>query len=368
VLAVARGQLPPTAGLVEPELGGLRHVRSPQQAERLEAALSSSFGFGGMSCVLAFAASPTAAPPALLTKPSVQIRSTASSGADAQPEQQLDPERSRRFDRASAFAASGVSTVLCGADAAGTGLVLGTAFGNVERTMAFLGRAEARGPRHVPPAEFPHLVPSAPAGNASIYAGLTGPVFAVSDLAQSGEAALAAGVELIELGVAQRIVVGAVAPRDAIVEGVLGPLHEPDLEATVRSEGAGFLLLEALDSELAPGVGLARLLARYSGELGAGRSLDGLPAPEPGKSARVVLGAATREVRTALAQSGWSAVLRLDLAAERGYHEALGAIALATAAELLAANPAALQRVLVLSGGPKAFTAWLFGRAEGAGD
>jgi 3-oxoacyl-[acyl-carrier-protein] synthase II len=356
VLAVARGQVPPTAGLIDPERPELRHVLGAAQSQRVEAALSSSFGFGGMSCVLAFAASHTAPPPPVPARLGVCVSAVSVADLTRAPEELLDPNRSRRFDRASAFAAAGVKELVAGDALPETGLVLGTAFGSVERTMAFLGRAAERGPRHVPPAEFPHLVPSAPAGNASIYAALTGPVFAVSELAQSGEAALASGVDLLELGVAERCVVGAIAPRDAIVDGVLAPLLGRDAAGIGRSEGAAFVMLQSADS--ARGSGVALLLGRYAGDLSSPQAL--LELPEPHADARVVLGGATREVREALALSRWRDVECLDLVEHGGYHEALGAMALATAARLLA-ETSGLTRVLLLSGGPERFTAWLLG-------
>lgn len=361
VMAVARGQLPPTAGLVEPELPGLRHVTSNGRSQRLTAALSSSFGFGGMSCVLVLAASDTAAP-AALTLRKVRVSTSALGELVPSPETRLDPERSRRFDRASAFAASGAAQLAASREGGETGLVLGTAFGSVERTMAFLARAGERGPRHVPPAEFPHLVPSAPAGNASIYAQLTGPVFAVSDLAQSGEAALAAGVELIELGVADRLVVGAVAPRDAIVEHVLGPLLEPQRPAASRGEGAGFLLLEPCPGR-AGAVPNRASLASYTGELAPGATLPELPAPAQSSRARVLLGAVTSELGPALARSSWAHVACVDLAASRGYHEALGAEALAIASQLTQEPASGVDQVLVLSGAARSYVGWIVTRA-----
>ncbi len=370
VLAVARGQVPPSVGLEQPELPELRHVIAPQTKARLDAALSSSFGFGGMSCVLSFAASRTEAPASTLpTRRVVVVVGGASLGPQTALETALDPERSRRFDRGSSFAAVGVVRALGGRAAAGTGLVLGTAFGNVERTMAFLARAEQRGPRHVPPAEFPHLVPSAPAGNASVYAGLTGPVFAVSDLAQSGEAALFAGAELIELGVADRVLVGAIAPRDAIVDRVLGPLLDPgeltNLARLDRGEGAGITLLEALEGSSPVPPGRAVLLGRFTGELEAG--LEGLPTPQAAERSRVVLGAASSELRRALTLSAWARVEVVEPATEHGHHEALGAAALARAAELFAEPSSDLEQVLVLSGGPLQFRAALLGPSPSAG-
>ncbi|HEY6081571.1 MAG TPA: beta-ketoacyl-[acyl-carrier-protein] synthase family protein [Polyangiaceae bacterium] len=359
VLALSQGAVPPSVGLSEPELAGLRHVRAPQQRQRLDAALSSSFGFGGMSCVLALAASHTRAPERAHRARPIAIRAAISMDAATEPEKRLDPERSRRFDRASSFAALGAE--LLRRDAS-TGLVLGTAFGAVERTMAFLARASQRGPRHVPPAEFPHLVPSAPAGNASVYAGLTGPVFAVSDLAQSGEAAVAAGADLLELGVASRIVVGACAPRDSIVERVLGPLLDPgDAERAERGEGAGFLLLEALAADADRSPALALLLGHFQGPLEVSSALSVLPAPEPvAERCLVLLGASSPELLLSLEASSWSRVARRSFASAGGYHEALGAVVLAHGAEL-AAEGRGVERVLVLSGSKRAFSAFLLG-------
>lgn len=363
VMAVARGEVPPGVGLAEPELQGLRHVGEAGRAEPLQAALSSSFGFGGMSCVLAFSERRRSAPPER-SSTRVVVVATAQLDAQSQPERMLDAERSRRFDAGSALAAAGAARLVAetASDAASgltTGLVLGSAFGNVERTMAFLGRARERGPRLAPPAEFPHLVPSAAAGNASVYAGLTGPVFAVSALAQSGEAAFAAACELIELGVAARIVAGAVAPPDAIVDRVLGPLLDSSgFGAAGRGAGAGFALLSELQRARASGSVLAEVLQRSSAVLSAETGL-GLAEPEAGKRTGVVLGVAGPELRAALERSGWARFERVELAGRHGYHEALGAIALAVAAELVAQNE--LERVLVLSGIGQAVTATLLG-------
>jgi 3-oxoacyl-[acyl-carrier-protein] synthase II len=360
VLAVARGELPPSVGLVEPELPGLRHVGARGRTERLTAAVSSSFGFGGMSCVLAFSARERSAAPSVVAAKRVAVLATAQLDALAQPEKLLDAERSRRFDAASAMAAAGAAALVASFAAGGgeAGLVLGSAFGNVERTMAFLARGRERGPRHVPPAEFPHLVPSAPAGNASVYAGLTGPVFAVSALAQSGEAAFGTACELIELGVATQLVAGAIAPHDAIVERVLGPLLDPSgFGAAARGQGAAFVLLAELTLAQASGAALAEVLARSTGEL----ALALAPFPAPGLRAGVVLGIASAELRQALESSAWGAAPRVDLASQHGYHEALGAVALAVGAELVIRGE--LDRVLVLSGTALSSVATLLGRA-----
>jgi hypothetical protein len=61
----------------------------------------------------------------------------------------------------------------------------------------------------------------------------------------------------------------------------------------------------------------------------------------------VLLAASSLALRQALERSAWAGVARTDLAAEFGYHEALGAVGLARACELLAADVAS---VLLLSG------------------
>jgi 3-oxoacyl-[acyl-carrier-protein] synthase II len=351
VLSLSRGLVPPSVGLTEPELPGLRHVTATGQAARLEAALSSSFGFGGMSCVLGFAAADRPAP--LVDPPARRlfVASAVVLDASVQPESALDAERSRRFDRGSAQAAAGAAELLSAGQSRGVGLVLGTAFGNVERTMAFLARGRERGPRLVPPAEFPHLVPSAPAGNASVYAGLSGPVFAVSELSQSGDAALLTACDLLELGLASRIVAGGIAPRDQIVDRVLGPLHQDTQGA--RGEGAAFALL-VRDDALPAGGPLAALLGRY-----AGAGLQALPSCEEPERCLVVLGAADAETRRFLESSTWNAAKRRDLVNEHAHHEALGALALAVAARAVADG--ACRRALVLSGSAGKASAFVLG-------
>jgi 3-oxoacyl-[acyl-carrier-protein] synthase II len=351
VLSVAGSVMPPTAGLKDPEQAALHHVIERGSARRIDAALSSSFGFGGMSCVLAFASTRRQAPPVTLATRRVFVQSAVLLDAQAQPDQGLDAERSRRFDKASALAAGGAQQILGEGPASHTGLVLGSAFGNVERTMTFLARGRERGPRLVAPAEFPHLVPSAPAGNASIYAGLSGAVFAVSDLSLSGDAAFASACELLELGVAERLVAGAIAPRDAIVDRVLGPLHTAPGAPPERGEGAGFVLLTT-DAETRAGL-LAEVLARAT-------TLEELPAPPPDLRCCVVLGAADEPTRVELSRSSWASVESFDLTLAHRHHEALGAQALAVAAQQLGSG--AFDRALVLSGGRGVRAAVLLGK------
>jgi len=362
VLALRDGRVLPSVGLESPAVSGLRYAPSHALEQPLDAAISSSFGFGGMSCVLAFAGADRPFDTPVQRPAAIALSGGCSFGGEVEPVRALDPERSRRFDSASSLAAAGASS-LAPESPSRVGLIVGTAFGNVERTMAFLSRARDRGSRFVAPAEFPHLVPSAPAGNASIYGGLTGPVFAVCDVAHCGEAAVAAACDLLELGVADELIAGAVAPRDAIVEAVLAPLLEPaSFQTQSRGHGAGFVRICTEDRARAAGAPWVRVLSIQRGDLSASGELRELPPSHRPQEELVVLGAASQELRRALSESSWAAVKVSDLATEHGYHEALGALGLVEGFRSVVENQA--RRVLVLSGGPNHFEAILLGCAD----
>lgn len=264
-LAVAEGLAPPTGGLRSPDPSlGLRHVIGSAEALPIRAALSSSFGFGGAGTVLAFTARERARAlrarretPLYVLSVTTLTGGRALLGAEAAraaspatgPEpliEQLDPTRSRRFDRASALVTLGASAVTAslGAALGRVGLVTGSAYGNVERSVEFLRRVFERGPRFASPADFPHLVPSAPGGNAAIYLGLGGPVLAVADLATSAEAALCCALSLLEDEQADAMVAGGAEPHDEVVERLLAPLYRDDSDGNMRrGEGASFALV-----------------------------------------------------------------------------------------------------------------------------
>jgi 3-oxoacyl-[acyl-carrier-protein] synthase II len=368
VLALSRGIAPPTGGLEEPDPElALHYVRGRGEALELRAALSSSFGFGGSGTVLLFerdsapvrgrkrartalaitralvidasgehdgAVLPSPGPPGTITLPRRDARS------------RLDPARSRRFDRASALAARGVEVLLDRAKLAPAevGLALGSAFGNVERSVDFLRKAFARGPRFAPPADFPHLVPSAAAGNASIYAGLTGPVLAVSDLETSAEAALCIAAALLEAGFGAGAVAGSAEPEDAIVARVLGPLHgfsTPD--GAERGEAAAWVVLEPEGAAEARGLRpLARLLHWTE-------QLSGPELPPPGDATRalVLTGAASEDLSQELARSSWRDVAVREVALPTIPAEARGGVILAHAVALLGRSE--LETALVLA-------------------
>ncbi|MEP7052340.1 MAG: beta-ketoacyl-[acyl-carrier-protein] synthase family protein [Pseudomonadota bacterium] len=358
-LSLSRGLVPPTAGLEAPEAPGVRHVRTTNQRASLRAALSNSFGFGGACAVLAFEV-PSAearALPAVSSAPivisgaaSYATRGLLSGAANAsylnepastsdpppEPLALLDPERSRRFGRASALVVACAERALQDAqlEAEGVGFVVGSAFGDVERSVRFLQKLLAQGPKFASPAEFPQLIASTGSGNASIYLGLTGPCLSVSEFGTSGESAVSVAISLIELGLAPAVLAGAGEAHDSIVDAVLGGPGRPP-----RSEGAGFVMLESeLSAQRRGRTPLVRVLEHTVWRGDATRAFAGLGAP-PG-SACVVTTRLPAAIAGALGRSAWQGVRTHALADTLGFHEALGAVALSVAVGEVAAGRA----------------------------
>ena len=364
-LALSRGFLPPMVGLETPEAPALRLVRAPNQRAELRAALSSSFGFGGACAVLALEA-PQTEPRALgvHSRSSIVISGAASfgprglrQGADGasylaggepatpppEPLDLLEPERSRRFGRASALVVASAESALREAALlpTGVGFVVGSAFGDVERSIRFLQKILGQGPKFASPAEFPQLVASTGSGNASIYLGLTGPCLSVSEFSTSGELAVSVAISLIELGLAQAVVAGSGEARDAIVDAVLGSGARAP-----RGEGAGFVVLESLDCAQQRGrTPLARLREHRAVHGDPSAALLALGAPAA--RACVISGFLSAAAARALARSAWAPVPAHTLPELIGFHEAIGAVALTVAVSEIAAGNAV--QVLVIT-------------------
>jgi 3-oxoacyl-[acyl-carrier-protein] synthase II len=413
-LVVARRTLVPTAGLDEPDPAiGLVHVpHVGRQVERVRAALSNAFGFGGMDTVLVLGEPRAArrspaiplsggapAPPIPLSggapAPPIPLSGGAAASArrrepvvvtaatvlgtcgllDADacaglPEQRfardapvdpdalLDPMRARRLDRAARLGAAVVQHALRTAEAPAdgadvTGVVLGSAFGNVDGSAAFMHRIFDRGPRLASPTEFPNLVPSSPVGHVSIYLGLHGPAFATADLAASGESAFVQAVQLVGAGEAARVAAGAIEPKSDIVERVLSALfaHAASQTGAARVDVAAALLVEA---EAAARSRAARVLAKVAQVLewrgGGAQALASLEAPRSAR-AEVILARLNGGADALIARTGWSPCPRHACAPALGESEGLGAVALAVAVGRIATGRADEALVLGLARG-----------------
>lgn len=271
VLALRNQSAPPTVGLVMPAADTeLNHVIGAARPLATRHALSSSFGFGGLDVVLLFSHPDTSRESQ--AHPRLELAITAAIGrSDREPSaaravgaedlsssalppvvdplQCLEPERSRRFDRLSALTCVGVERALDAARARElrTGLVVGNALGNTERLSVNLTRVKVRGPRGMPPAEFPHLVHSSVAGNASIYSGLCGPVTSVSDAGLCCAAAIEFSLTALEQGVADAMLAGVVEAIDDGSAAILDPYATPSCGTDQRHDVSHWFLLETAE-------------------------------------------------------------------------------------------------------------------------
>jgi 3-oxoacyl-[acyl-carrier-protein] synthase II len=361
-LVVKRQTLVPTAGLDEPDPAcTLVHIPGVGRPARVRAAVSNAFGFGGMDTALVLT-EPELGPPLATRRRSVVITSAATlipagllGTADAarvlgpsEPaghlgdiDPYLDKARARRLDRPARLGAVVVKRALEGAsglDPSATGVVLGSAFGSVDASAAFMHRIYEKGPRLASPAEFPNLVPSSPVGHVSIYLGLRGPVLAAAELGASGECAVAQAVELIAMGESDAIVAGDIEEANDIVQRVLAVIfaRSPGEPERRRSEGGAAVVLEAEDAALARGaVAIARVVQVTSWREGR-FDPSSLAPPRDAAGAQIVLPRENGGIDALLASTPWSDVPRETCAGSGGEHEGLGAIAIAAAVSQIA--------------------------------
>jgi 3-oxoacyl-[acyl-carrier-protein] synthase II len=403
-LAVKHQGVPATAGLEEPDpLCPLAHVMGKGRNARVRAAISNSFGFGGMDSVLVLTepelgpphgGEPTTAsvPGSIVPARLAGGRSVVLTGAATissfgvlgahgstellkgppRPVQKgalnldlgalLDPGRARRLDRPArlgtvlaqrALAEAGIGSpgvVPSGKnDSVNVGLVLGSAFGSVDASAAFMHRVFEKGPRFASPGDFPNLVPSSPVGHASIYLGLSGPVLSVADLGTSGEGAVVQAHGLVAAGEAEALVAGAVEEASDIAERILARLFSRSEVGSVlpRSEGAGAVVVESEDHANSRGAPVrARLVASYEWHHGGVDPLSGVRGPRDSERSRVVLARESDDMAKILSSSPWRHVPRLSVGPRAGEHEALGGIAVAASVGLLGEGE--VEEVLVV--------------------
>ena len=265
ILAMREGRLPPTMGLsVTGADTALNHITGEAIRADCRHAVSSSFGFGGLGAVLAFSHvdTPNRIPSSHARQ--LVITSLSDSLPVDDPLSELDPDRSRRFDRVTALTCAGARQAI--AEEADCGLVVSNAYGNVARLRGYLTRLREKGIRGIAPAEFPHLVPSAIAGNASIYLGLTGPVTTVSDETRSYEAALDFACSVVQSGLARSMIAGVAESRDAGTTVVSDPFGAISSSAATTRDASTWVRIETEGSSRQRGSApLAKIVATLDG-------------------------------------------------------------------------------------------------------
>ena len=298
VLALGHGEVPPTAGLEAPEEPALRHVmgRGPASAAPGRALVLVRFrrhrgrpsvrergcaaprardagrarvvvtGLAGAGCARAFStgeelASYLEPEPAAGPGP-YEPRSARAARAGA-----LAPLRSRggvRHGRRRTRARGRDDST--GPDA---GLVMGTAFGSVERSVRFVEKAPCvGGPRVASPAEFPAPRRFRRLRQRVDLPRARGPVFAVSDRETSAESALAAAVALLGAGQATAFAAGAVEAFDPIVQAI----HASSAGRAAASAAARERRSSSSKARLRRDRRGARMLARIEGPARARRA------------------------------------------------------------------------------------------------
>jgi 3-oxoacyl-[acyl-carrier-protein] synthase II len=387
VLAIARGELPPTGGLEDPDPEcNLAHVIGKGRKAKVSAALSNSFGFGGTDTVLLFTLPRFAKErPGAPKLPRIVVTGGATLGAlglrgldgslaylepGAPPsgeslvfnaKDHFDLDRARRMDRSARLLTMAMQLALREASVAGPpsdlGAVSGSAYGGVDSSAEFIQRIYEKGGRLASPMVFPNLVPSSPVGHAAIYLGVRGPVLSTADLGVTGEAAFALACELLEAGEARAILAGGVEEHSAITERVLGPVCSGSASWTgVRTEGSSVVLLEDEPHAVARGAKpLARVLYVASGRGPFPIAKGAPPSPSeralPAPRGRAVAVVARRDEPTlaALASTEWSSVPVHEVASRAGNQEGVGGFGLVAAAATIAAGRADSALVLGLA-------------------
>jgi 3-oxoacyl-[acyl-carrier-protein] synthase II len=383
-LAVARRTVLPTAGLEDPDPAiELVHVQGIGRAvPRIRAAISNAFGFGGMDTVLVFceprpaeegdvrrvvASGNDTSCPSVVTGVSLvgdfgrlglrecaRLLERSSVGPPlwgvdvvVDPDGLLDPVRSRRLDRAARLVTVATEHALSQSaekplqertafaldDGNGTGLIVGSAFGNVNGCAAFMHRVFEKGPRSASPTDFPNLVPSSAAGHVSIYAVLHGPAFATADLSTSGEGAFAQAVELVEAGEASRMVAATVETRSQILDRVSALFaHAASQTQGEPSDLAAAIVVETGRAvQQRRGQALANVVQILQWRDDVRTPLASLRGPSS-KSAEVILARADEGAEALLDQTPWRPCQRFFCARALGESDALGGATLAVAA------------------------------------
>ena len=212
---------------------------------------------------------------------------------DWNPKDYIKPAALRRMDRLSqmtvsacrsALADAGIS--LTPADAEETGIVFGTAYGDIGETEDFLRGVITKGPARANPLTFPNLVLNAATGYVAIELGLRGPNYTVCRGEASGEAALACAYDTIASGQADLVLAGGgdeISPVLFRIQKDLRVLSPLALDAAagaasrewsspfdrrrngfVMGEGAAILVLERAERAAARGARVYAELAGYA--------------------------------------------------------------------------------------------------------
>jgi 3-oxoacyl-[acyl-carrier-protein] synthase II len=189
--------------------------------------------------------------------------------------QHIAPGQLRRLPRLSQMAiVAGKQALAQGAppyDSTRIGVVLGTGLGTLDETIAFMRGYLEGGPEAASPLLFPSSVMNAAAGQLALECKLRGVNSTVNHRDASPLSALTMACDLLELGRADALLVGAV---DELSAPALAGYRKLGAGALVLGEGAGMLLVEREEAARARGATIRAWVAGR-GERGDDRARVG---------------------------------------------------------------------------------------------
>lgn len=139
-------------------------------------------------------------------------------------------------------------------------VLLGSRFGCLLVNESYHRGLLTKGVRFASPLEFGYTVPSAPAGELSIAARLTGPNLTLVAGDAAGGAALARAADWIRSGRVERAIAGGCDAQGAWLARELFDAGVRDGQGPLPAEGAAALVLESLEGALTRGAPVLALL------------------------------------------------------------------------------------------------------------
>ncbi|BCS54295.1 beta-ketoacyl synthase N-terminal-like domain-containing protein [Geobacter sp. SVR] len=166
----------------------------------------------------------------------------------------MPPLKARKMDRCSQFAvaAAGMALKEAGIDLKATapervGIALGSGFCGLANSAEFLSGYFTGGVEGLMPMLFPNTVPNAPASNASIEHGFTGPNVTVVQRFCSAESAFLLACRHIEEGRADVMLTGGADELIPILVRGFAALGQVRGTSAPFGEGCGMIVLESAD-------------------------------------------------------------------------------------------------------------------------
>jgi beta-ketoacyl-acyl-carrier-protein synthase II len=199
------------------------------------------------------------------------------------PATRMDPKEARRRDRFEQFATAAANEALAmsglaagEANAERIGVVIGTGIGGLTTLQESVRTLDRDGPRRINVFAIPMIMPNGPGGLIAIDHGFRGPNYGASSACASAMDAIGQAFELVARGEIDAAVTGGA--ESTIVEVAVGGFDrtgamsrrtdntpqpfDRERDGLVMGEGAGILVLEALEVAQARG---ATILAEFAG-------------------------------------------------------------------------------------------------------